>query len=136
VSVADPVLLALYGTAVIAAIGTSALAVFAIFGPGVGALVNMLFFVALAMVSSGGTVPLEATPSFFHTFSAVSPFRHVVDGTRSIFYFDANLAAGLGGAWVSVVAGGLLGLLLGVVVTTAYGRVPAFSRHPRAPQPE
>ena len=83
VSVADPVLLWLYSTAVIAAIGTSALAVFSVFGPGIGALVNTLFFVALSMVSSGGTVPLAATPSFFHWFSIISPYRHVVDGTRS-----------------------------------------------------
>jgi ABC-type multidrug transport system permease subunit len=130
VSVADSVLLWLYSAAVIAAIGTSALAVFAIFGSGIGALVNTLFFVALAMVSSGGTVPLAATPSLFHWFSAVSPYRHVVDGTRSLFYFDANLAAGLGSAWISVIVGGMLGLLLGIVVTTAYGRVSAFSRHP------
>lgn len=133
VSVGDPVLLWLYATAVIAAIGTSALAVFAIFGPGIGALVNTLFFVALAMVSSGGTVPLAATPSFFHWFSAISPYRHVVGGTRSMFYFDANLDAGLGSAWVSVVVGGLIGLSLGVVVTTMYCRAPssAATHRPR-----
>jgi ABC-type polysaccharide/polyol phosphate export permease len=130
VSVPDPVLLWLYSTAVIAAIGTSALAVFSVLGPGIGALVNTLFFVALAMVSSGGTVPLAATPRFFHWFSDISPFRHVVDGTRSLFYFDGNLAAGLGTAWISVAVGGVLGLLLGLVVTTMYGRVEAFSRHP------
>jgi Protein of unknown function (DUF3533) len=130
VSVADPVLLWLYSAAVIAAIGTSALAVFSVFGPGIGALVNTLFFVALSMVSSGGTVPLAATPPFLHWFSSISPFRHVVDGTRSLFYFDGNLASGLGSAWISVAVGGTLGLLLGLVVTTLYGRVHAFSRHP------
>jgi ABC-type polysaccharide/polyol phosphate export permease len=116
---------------VIAAVGTSALAVFSVFGSGIGSLVNTLFFVALAMVSSGGTVPLTATPSFFRWFAAISPFRHVVDGTRSLFYFDGNLQAGLGSAWASVAIGGTLGLLLGLVVTTLYGRVGAFSRHPR-----
>jgi hypothetical protein len=82
------------------------------------------------MVSSGGTVPLAATPPFLHWFSSISPFRHVVDGTRSLFYFDGNLASGLGSAWISVAVGGTLGLLLGLVVTTLYGRVHAFSRHP------
>ncbi|WP_181411023.1 YhgE/Pip domain-containing protein [Nocardioides humi] len=53
VSVGDPVTLWLYSAAVIAAIGTSALAVFSVFGSGIGSLVNTLFFVALAMVSSG-----------------------------------------------------------------------------------
>jgi uncharacterized phage infection (PIP) family protein YhgE len=134
VSVDDPVLLWLYSVAVIAAIGTSALAVFSIFAPGIGALVNTLFFVALAMVSSGGTVPLAATPQFFHWFSSISPYRHVVDGTRSLFYFDGDLAAGLGSAWITVAAGGSFGLLLGLVVTTLYGRVPAFSRHPIEPR--
>jgi ABC-type polysaccharide/polyol phosphate export permease len=130
VSVVDPVLLWLYSAAVIAAIGTSALAVFSVFGPGIGALVNTLFFVALSMVSSGGTVPLAALPPFFHWFSDISPYRHVVDGTRSLFYFDGNLSAGLGSAWVSVAVCGALGLLLGLVVTTLYGRVQAFSRNP------
>lgn len=131
IRVDDPVVLWLYATAVIAAIGTSALAVLAVLGAGIGSLVNTLFFVALAMVSSGGTVPLAAAPSFFRWFSAISPFRHVVDGTRSLFYFDGSLDAGLGGAWISVAVGGTLGLALGVVVTTLYGRVGAFSRNPR-----
>lgn len=126
-----PVTLWAYSTAVIAAVGTSALAVVAVFGAGIGSLVNTLFFVAASMVSSGGTVPVEATPRVFQWFSAVAPFHHVVEGTRSLFYFDANLSAGLGGAWVSVLVGGVVGLVLGLVVTTAYGRVPAFSRHPR-----
>ena len=131
VSVGDPVWLWLYSAAVIAAIGTSALAVLAIFGPGIGSLVNTLFFVAASMVSSGGTVPLEATPRAFDWFSAIAPFRHVVDGTRAQFYFDGNLSAGLGSAWITVLAGGLAGLALGALVTSAYARVPAFSRHPR-----
>jgi uncharacterized phage infection (PIP) family protein YhgE len=122
----------LFATAVIAAIGTSALAVFAVFGPGLGSLVNMLFLVALAMVSSGGIVPLEATPPFFHWLSVVAPFRHVIDGVRSLLYFDGNLTAGLGSAWISVILGGAAGLLLGVGVTTLYGRVGRFSRHPVA----
>ena len=131
VSVSSPITLWAFSSAVIAAVGTSALAVLAIFGPGIGSLVNTLFFVALSMVSSGGTVPLEATPGFFRWFSEIAPFRHVVDGTRSLFYFDGNLSAGLGSAWMTVAIGGLAGLLLGVVATTLYGRVAAFSRHPR-----
>lgn len=131
VTVGDPITLWLYSTAVIGAIGTSALAVFSIFGAGIGSLVNTLFFVALAMVSSGGTVPLAATPSVFRWFSDISPFRHVVDGTRALFYFDGNLNAGLGSAWITVAIGGTLGVLLGLTATTLYGRVPAFTRHPR-----
>ena len=131
VSVTSPVTLWAFATAAIIAIGTSALAVLSIFGAGIGSLVNTLFFVAMAMVSSGGTVPLNATPGFFHWFSAIAPYRHVVDGTRSLFYFDGNLSAGLGSAWLTVLVGGTIGLLLGLVVTSLYGRVPAFSRQPR-----
>lgn len=132
VTVPDAVMLWLFSTAVVAAIGTSALAVFAVLGPGVGSLVNTLFFVALSMVSSGGIVPLEAAPSFFRWLSEVAPFRHVIDGARSLFYFDGNAAAGLGAAWVSIAVGGTVGIALGVVVTTFYGRVRTFSRHPRS----
>jgi uncharacterized phage infection (PIP) family protein YhgE len=127
----DPVVLWLFATAVIAAVGTSILAVFAIFGPGIGSLVNTLLFVALAMVSSGGIVPIEATPPFFRWVSEFAPFRHVIDGTRALFYFDGNADAGLGAAWIAVLVGGAIGILAGLIVTTLYGRVRAFSRHPR-----
>ncbi len=131
VSSSSPVALWAFSTAAIAAIGTSALAVLAVFGAGIGSLVNTLFFVALSMVSSGGTVPLEAAPLFFERFSAIAPFHHVVAGTRSILYYDANPGAGLGSAWIAVVLGGVLGMLLGLVVTSLYGRVARFSRHPQ-----
>ena len=132
VTVGDPAILWLFSTVVIAAIGTSALAVFAILGPGIGSLANTLFFVALAMVSSGGIVPLEATPSPFQWVSGVTPFRHVIDGVRALFYFDGNLAAGLGEAWISAAIGGAVGLTVGLLATTIYGRYPRFSRDPRA----
>jgi hypothetical protein len=121
----------LYSTAAVMAVGVSALAVFAALGPGIGSIVNTLFFVALAMVSSGGIVPLEATPPFFGWVSQIAPFRYVIDGVRSLFYFDGNLAAGLRVAWFSVAIGGIAGLLVGLVITTFYDRVRKFSRHPR-----
>ncbi|WP_167880626.1 ABC transporter permease [Nocardioides guangzhouensis] len=128
----DPLLLWLFATTTIAAIGTAVLALFAAFGPGIGSLVNTLLFVALAMVSSGGVVPTEAVPAPFAAVSHLAPFHHVVEGTRSLFYFDGNLAAGLGSAWISMVAVGAIGLLGGLLVTTAYGRIPAFTRDPKA----
>lgn len=131
ISASDPVLLWLFATTAIAAVGTAILAVFAALGPGIGSLVNTIVFVALAMVSSGGVVPTHAIPGPFGVTSSLAPFRHVVDGTRSLLYFDGSSAAGLGGAWVALAVIGLLGLLLGLLVTTAYGRVPAFTRHPQ-----
>ncbi|WP_425839096.1 YhgE/Pip domain-containing protein [Microbacterium sp. PA5] len=131
VTAPDPFMLWLFSAAVIAAIGTSALAIFAALGSGLGSLVNTLFFVALAMVSSGAIVPLEATPPFFQLVSWLAPFRHVVDGTRALLYFDGNMAAGLGEAWWSVLLGGVAGVALGVAVTSLYGRFRRFTRDPR-----
>jgi ABC-type multidrug transport system permease subunit len=128
------VMLWLFSTATIMAIGTSALTVFAIFGNGIGALVNTMFFIALAMTSSGGTVPLAATPPFFQWLSEFEPFRAVVDGVRALLYFSGNADAGLAEAWLRVAVGGAIGVLLGVTVTALYGRVRLFSRHPR-PEP-
>jgi uncharacterized phage infection (PIP) family protein YhgE len=125
-------LLWLFATVVVAAVGTIALAIFAALGAGFGSLVNTLFLVALAMVSSGGIVPLEATPPFFRWVSAIAPFHYVVEGTRALLYFDADPAAGLGAAWIGIGTVAVVGLALGLVVTTAYDRVRRFSRHPRA----
>jgi ABC-type multidrug transport system permease subunit len=110
----------------------SALAVFAALGPGIGALVNTLFFVALAMVSSGGIVPLEAAPPFFRTVSAFAPFRFVIDGTRSLLYFDGAPAAGFGGAWAGIAVIALAAIAAGLAITSLYDRVRAFSRAPRS----
>jgi hypothetical protein len=63
----------------------------------------------------------------FRWFSVISPFRHVVDGTRALFCFDGNAGAGLTSAWIKIAAGGAIGLLLGLTVTTLYGRVHVFS---------
>jgi hypothetical protein len=131
IPVSDPLMLWLFSTATIMAIGTSALTVFAIFGSGIGALVNTMFFIALSMTSSGATVPLAATPAFFRWLSEFEPFRAVADGVRALFYFGGNAEAGLAEAWVRLAVGGAIGILLGVAVTIAYGRVQKFARHPR-----
>jgi hypothetical protein len=121
----------LFSTATIMALGTSALTVFAIFGNGIGALVNTMFFIALSMTSSGGTVPLAATPAFFRWLSEFEPFRAVVDGVRALLYFSGNADAGLTEAWARVAIGGVVGILLGVMITSLYGRVQMFTRQPR-----
>ncbi|KRB38928.1 DUF3533 domain-containing protein [Microbacterium sp. Root180] len=131
VTTGTPVLLWLFSTTVIAGVGAAVLAVFAALGAGIGSLVNTLFFVALAMVSSGGIVPLEATPPFFRWASAIAPFHHVVEGTRSFLYFDSGWESGLGDAWIGIAGVAVIGLALGLLVTTGYDRVPRFSRHPR-----
>ena len=131
IPIPDPLQLWLFSTAVVAAIGTSALAVFAIFGGGIGSLVNTVFFIALSMTSSGGTVPIQAVPPFFRWLAEFEPFRAVIDGVRAILYFDAIPAAGLTEGWIRVGVGAAIGIAVGVAVTTFYGRRRIFSRHPR-----
>lgn len=126
--IAHPFILWLFATAVIAAIGYGALTIFLIFG-GLGALVNMFFFVALAMTSSGGTVPIEATPPFFHWLATVEPMHGIVLGVKSILYFDATGASGLTEAWTRVLIGMGIGLILGIIVAVLYDRT-RFLRHP------
>lgn len=121
----------LFGAVATAAVGIGALAVFAIFGGGIGALVNTTFFIALAMTSSGGTVPLVATPPLFAWLSQVSPFHAVMDGTRALLYFGGNPDAGLADGWLHAGIGLAVAVVLGVTVTSLYARQRMFTRHPR-----
>lgn len=130
-SVPDAVQLWAFASVSIASIGVGALAVFAIFGSGIGALINTTFYIALSMTSSGGTVPLAATPDFFRWFSLIAPFHGVLEGVRANLYFDANPAAGLTHGWISVLIGASIGLLLGLVATRLYDHRRGFERHPR-----
>jgi uncharacterized phage infection (PIP) family protein YhgE len=132
--VSSPWLLWLFSTISIAAIGYGALAAFAVFGGGIGALVNTTFFIALSMTSSGGTVPLAATPGFFRWLSNFGPYHGVLEGVRAVFYYDAVPAAGLTFGWVHVIAGAAIGLALGGISTLAYDRY-GFSRHPAPTSP-
>lgn len=121
-----------FSTSVIAAIGLGALTVFALFGS-VGPLVNMFFFVALAMTSSAGAIPLEAVPPFFRTISHFEPMRPVVKGLRSILYFDVAADSGLRPAWLGVLTVGIAALLCGLIFTRFFDRVPTLTRHPEPP---
>lgn len=121
-----------FSTSVIAAIGIGALTVFALFGS-VGPLVNMFFFVALAMTSSAGAIPLEAVPPFFHAISHFEPMRPVVKGLRSILYFDEVADSGLRGAWLDVLTVGVAAILCGLAATRFFDRVPTLTRHPEPP---
>jgi hypothetical protein len=135
IPVADPAQTWLFGSASVAAIGLGALTVFAIFGGGIGALVNTTFFIALAMTSSGGTVPVSATPPFFAWLSSISPFHAVIEGTRSLLYFDGNPSAGLADGWMHLGIGALVAVALGVTATVIYARRRMFTRHPRPAAP-
>lgn len=103
----------------VVAIGT--LALMAALGT-LGQMVAILFFVYLAIAASGGTVPLQALSGFYRFVSYFDPMRQILDGVRSILYFDAAGAAGLIRALVLTGAGLVFWIIVGVAVTTWYDR--------------
>lgn len=70
-----------------------------IFGPagiGISAVLNVI----LGLVSSGGAAPLEALPPFYQAYADWLPIRYVIDGLRSLLFYDGSLgAARLEGGW-------------------------------------
>lgn len=109
------------------AVGVTASSVMAVFG-NPGLLINLIFFVILGLPSSGGTVPLEASPKIFSWIAAVEPMHLVYYGVRSILYFDVDFSSGLGRSVVMTVAGLVFGLLLGVIGTKYYDGKGWFRR--------
>ena len=113
--------------AVVIAMGT--LVLFAAFG-NLGQLVAMLLFVYLALASSGGTIPLQALPGVLRFTADFEPLRQILDGTRSILYFNASGTAGLTRGFLLTGLGLMLWLILGVAVTTWYDRKGMYRMQP------
>jgi YhgE/Pip-like protein len=103
------------------AVGVGVQAINAAFG-GIGQIVSMFVFVALALPSSGATVPLQAVPGFYRFLSLFEPFRQVTGGVRAILYFDARADAGLARGWTMIAIGFALALLFGFAMTRYYDR--------------
>jgi len=103
------------------AIAAGTLALFAIFGS-LGQLLAMLFFVYLALASSGGTIPVQALPSFFRFAANFEPLRQVLGGVRAILYFDAQGDAGLTHGLALTSIGLVFWLIVGIAVTKWYDR--------------
>jgi YhgE/Pip-like protein len=103
------------------AIAAGTLVLFAALGA-LGQLVAMLLFVYLALASSGGTIPLQALPSFFRFVANFEPLRQVLDGVRAILYFNAAGNAGLTRGLVLTASGLVLWVVVGIAVTTWYDR--------------
>ncbi|MFE1442565.1 YhgE/Pip domain-containing protein [Streptomyces sp. NPDC058739] len=116
------------------AVGLGVQAINAAFG-GIGQLVSMFVFIALALPSSGATVPLEATPGFYRFLGAFEPMRQLTDGVRAILYFDARTDAGLGRAWAMVAIGFVGALVFGFAMTRYYDR-KGLARLTPQPEPE
>ncbi|MDX6312800.1 MAG: hypothetical protein QOF44_2264 [Streptomyces sp.] len=112
-----------------AIVGLGAQAIIATFG-GLGQLISMLFFVALAIPSAGATIPLEAVPGFYRTLAWFEPMRQIGGGVRAIVYFDARADAGLRRAWIMLAVGLGISLLLGFGITRWYDRRGYHRVHP------
>lgn len=117
-----------FGALAIFAVGVSASSMMAVFG-NAGLILNLLFFVIFGLPSSGGTVPLEASPRIFSWVAAVEPMHLIYLGVRAIIYFDADWGAGLGRSVIQTVIGLVVGALLGWAGTTFYDR-KGWRRYP------
>ena len=102
-------------------VGIGTIALFAMAG-NYGQLLGLLLFVYAGLASAGGTVPVEALPGFLRTLSYVEPLRQVLEGTRSILYFNAQGVAGLTRGTVAAAAGLVFWLVVGGFVVRWYDR--------------
>ncbi len=118
----------LFGVFVIIAVGITALSVMSAFGTA-GLLINLVVFIVLALPSSGGTLPLEASPTLYGWLAQFEPMHQIFLGTRSILYFNARLDSGLLHAVVMTGIGLLIGLVGGLLFTRLYDR-KGFDRAP------
>ncbi|HEU5352905.1 MAG TPA: DUF3533 domain-containing protein [Actinocrinis sp.] len=103
------------------AVGVGVQAINAAFG-GIGQLVSTFVFIALALPSSGATIPLQAVPGFYRFLAVFEPIRQLSDGVRAILYFDARADAGLTRGWVMVAIGFAAALVFGFAMTRYYDR--------------
>ncbi|WP_276514532.1 YhgE/Pip domain-containing protein [Nocardia huaxiensis] len=116
-----PLSLFLYGAFVIIAVGVTCTSILAAVGTA-GLIINLIIFIILGLPSSGGTVPIEATPKYFAWLAKFEPMHQVFLGTRSILYFNGSGQAGLTrGFWMAAL-GLAIGLVGGLAITTYYDR--------------
>lgn len=97
-------------------------------------LLGLLFLFVLGVPSSGGIYPHELMPGVFQVLGEFLPMRAVVDGARSIFFYDAALDTGLGRALLTLGLWGAGALALGLAGTSAFDR-RGLHRYP-VPDPE
>jgi hypothetical protein len=105
--------------AVVVALGT--LVLFAAFGS-LGQLLAMIGFLYLSLASSGGTIPIAALPTPLRWAADIEPLRQILDGVRSIMYFNLSADSGLTRGWIMTAVGLVFWLLAGAVVTRLYDR--------------
>ncbi|MGY1949064.1 hypothetical protein [Nocardia asiatica] len=114
-----PSALFLYSVFAIVAVGITALSVLAALGSA-GLLVNLVLFIVLGLPSSGGTIPIEATPKAVAWLANFEPMHQVYLGIRAILFFEGPDDAGLSHAVWMTMFGLAVGLVLGGAVTRYY----------------
>ncbi|MFF9691140.1 YhgE/Pip domain-containing protein [Streptomyces sp. NPDC014623] len=114
-------MLALFSYCSCLAVGLGVQAINAAFG-NIGQLVSMFVFIALALPSSGATIPLEAVPGFYRFLALFEPMHQLASGIRAILYFDARADAGLTRGWIMIGVGIIGAIVFGFLVTRYYDR--------------
>ncbi|WP_245721430.1 YhgE/Pip domain-containing protein [Nocardia crassostreae] len=116
-----PLLLFLYGAFVMIAVSVTCTSILAAVGTA-GLIINLIIFIILGLPSSGGTVPIEATPKYFGWLAKFEPMHQVFLGTRAILYFNGSGIAGLSrGFWMTALGLGI-GAVFGLAITRFYDR--------------
>ncbi|MET9544280.1 DUF3533 domain-containing protein [Streptomyces sp. NPDC006627] len=124
-------MLALFSYCSCLSVGLGVQAINAAFGS-IGQIVSMFVFIALALPSSGATIPLEAVPGLYRFLGVFEPMRQLVSGVRAILYFDARADAGLTRGWIMIAVGAAAALAFGFLMTRYYDRK---GLHRMVPQP-
>jgi YhgE/Pip-like protein len=124
-----PALLWLFTWLCAASVGVGTVVLFAVAGT-FGQLIGLLIFVYAGLASAGGTVPVQALPAFLRFLSNFEPLRQVLDGTRSIMYFNAQADAGLTRATVAAGLGLLVWLAVGATIVRWYDRKRLYRLDP------
>lgn len=117
-----------FGAFAITAVGVTAVSVMAAFGT-TGLIINLLIFIVLGLPSSGGTIPIEATPRLFAWLAQFEPMHQIYLGLRSILYFGSPSDAGLIHAIWMTLLGMSIGLIFGTVTTRFYDRQGLHRSH-------
>ncbi|MEV8020049.1 DUF3533 domain-containing protein [Streptomyces sp. NPDC086554] len=127
-------LLWLFSVSTIAVVGIGGLGLLAAFGTP-GMLFITMFYIAMAVPTSGATVPLQALPDFYRVLGEFEPLRQITDAVRSILYYDAQGDAGLTRGWVMLGVGLAVACLFGFGMTWFYDR-KGLHRIPADEEPE
>jgi Protein of unknown function (DUF3533) len=124
-----PALLWAYTWLCATSVGIGTVVLFAVAGTS-GQLLALLIFVYAGLASAGGTVPVQALPTFLRLLSNVEPLRQILVGIRSILYFEAQADAGLARGTLLAGVGLVFWLVLGAAIVRWYDRRGLYRLNP------